>query len=294
MDLQGKNEKIVSQIQNGIGDRHELLSELWTCNLGLVQKIIHHCTGLQKDIDRQDFEDLEQQAFIGIMCAMQKYDPAAGVKFFTYAESYIKKSIYKYYDRNGQALRLPAYMRKRIRQYTQARESLRMKGKTASIENIQELLSWSDNAMRSVVETIRKAEMQSLDYNLNENEKDSVTVLDMIAASENVEEDALSGSYLEGLHSLLQLALGELPNRERTVLQALFFQGLSYKELADCFGCTKQNISKIKGDAYKNIRMGKYGSELLSYLPDRKAKRAKKRIDQDFKELSEDERDLLL
>lgn len=294
MDLQGKNEKIVSQIQNGIGDRQELLSELWTCNLGLVKKIIHHCTGLQKDIDRQDFEDLEQQAFIGIMCAMQKYDPAAGVKFFTYAESYIKKSIYKYYDRNGQALRLPAYMRKRIRQYTQARESLRMKGKAASIENIQELLSWSDNAMRSVVETIRKAEMQSLDYNLNENEKDSVTVLDMIAASENVEEDALSGSYLEGLHSLLQLALGELPNRERTVLQALFFQGLSYKELADCFGCTKQNISKIKGDAYKNIRMGKYGSELLSYLPDRKAKRAKKRIDQDFKELSEDERDLLL
>lgn len=294
MDLQGKNEKIVSQIQNGIGDRQELLSELWTCNLGLVQKIIHRCTGLQKDIDRQDFEDLEQQAFIGIMCAMQKYDPAAGVRFFTYAESYIKKSIYKYYDRNGQALRLPAYMRKRIRQYTQARESLRMKGKAASIENIQELLSWSDNAMHSVVETIRKAEMQSLDCNLNENEKYSVTVLDMIAASENVEEDALSGSYLEGLHSLLQLALGELPNRERTVLQALFFQGLSYKELADCFGCTKQNISKIKGDAYKNIRMGKYGSELLSYLPDRKAKRAKKRIDQDFKELSEDERDLLL
>lgn len=294
MNLQGKNEKIVSQIQNGIGDRQELLSELWTCNLGLVQKIIHRCTGLQKDIDRQDFEDLEQQAFIGIMCAMQKYDPAAGVKFFTYAESYIKKSIYKYYDRNGQALRLPAYMRKRIRQYMQARESLRMKGKAASIEKIQELLSWSDNAMRSVVETIRKAEMQSLDYNLNENEKDSVTVLDMIVASENVEEDALSGSYLEGLHSILQLALGELSHRERTVLQALFFQGLSYKELADCFGCTKQNISKIKGDAYKNIRMGKYGSELLSYLPDRKAKRAKKRIDQDFKELSEDERDLLL
>lgn len=53
MDLQGKNEEIVSQIQNGIGDRQELLAELWTCNLGLVQKIIHRCTGLQKDIDRQ-------------------------------------------------------------------------------------------------------------------------------------------------------------------------------------------------------------------------------------------------
>lgn len=294
MDLQGKNEEIVSQIQNGIGDRQELLAELWTCNLGLVQKIIHQSTGLQRDIHRQDFEDLEQQAFIGIMLATQKYDSAAGVKFFTYAENYIKKSIYKYYDRNGQALRLPAYMRKRIREYTQARESLRMNGKVASIENIQKLLSWSDSAMRSVVETIRKAEMKSLDSYLNEGDKDSGTILDMIEASENVEVDALSTPYLEGLHSIMQLALGELPDRERTVLQALFFQGISHKELANCFECTTQNISKIKGAAYKHIRTGKYASELLSYLPNRKAKRAKKRIEQEFKELTEDERGLLL
>ena len=156
---------------------------------------------------------------------MQKYDPAAGVKFFTYAESYIKKSIYKYYDRNGQALRLPAYMRKRIRQYTQARESLpRMKGKAASIENIQELLSWSDNAMRSVVETIRKAEMQSLDYNLNENEKDSVTVLDMIAASENVEEDALSGSYLR-IACLFTVGSRRITQQRKNGFAGLVFPG---------------------------------------------------------------------
>lgn len=168
MDSVGRNEQIVSQIQSGVGDRQELLTELWVSNMGLVQKIIHQATGLQRNVHRQDFEDLEQQAFIGIMEAVRRYDPAAGVKFFTYAESYIRKSIYKYYDKNGQALRLPAYMRKRIKEYTQAKENLRSKGQSATIENIQKILSWSDNAIRSVVETIRKMEMQSLDSYLNE------------------------------------------------------------------------------------------------------------------------------
>lgn len=38
VDLSGKNEKIVSQLQHDAGDRQELLSELWTNNIGLIQK----------------------------------------------------------------------------------------------------------------------------------------------------------------------------------------------------------------------------------------------------------------
>ena len=94
MDSTGRNEQIVRKIQNNIGDCQELLTELWLANLGLVQKIIHQATGLQRNVHRQDFEDLEQQAFIGLMEAVKRYDPAASVKFFTYAESYIRKSIY--------------------------------------------------------------------------------------------------------------------------------------------------------------------------------------------------------
>lgn len=294
MDSLGKNEKIVSQIQNCTGDRQELLTELWISNLGLVQKIIHQATGLQRDIHRQDFEDLEQQAFIGIMDAVQKYEPAAGVKFFTYAKSYIRKSIYNYYDRNGQALRLPAYMRKRIKEYMQVRENLHMKGKSATIENIQEILSWSDNAMRSVVETIRKMEMQRFDSYLNESDKDSGTVLDMLANSENVCEDALAGSYAEELRTTLQKAMTALPDREQFVLKALFFQGYSEKKLAEHMGCTKQNMSRIKREAFRQIRKGKYGKELIEFLPERAINKAEKRIQDDFKDLNEHERKLLI
>lgn len=67
--MEWDNESIVKQIQSGQGNRQELLERLWTDNLGLIRKIIHRLTGLQYGYppDREDFEDLEQQAFIGIM-----------------------------------------------------------------------------------------------------------------------------------------------------------------------------------------------------------------------------------
>ena len=82
-------------------------------------------------------------------------------------------------------------MRRRIKEYTQVREHLLMNGKAITIENIQAVLSWSDNAMRAVVETIRKMEMQRLDSYLNDSDKDSGTVLDMLASSETADDDAL-------------------------------------------------------------------------------------------------------
>ncbi len=74
--MEWDNESIVKQIQTGQGNRQELLERLWTDNLGLIRKIIHRLTGLQYGYppDREDFEDLEQQAFIGIMDSVQHYD----------------------------------------------------------------------------------------------------------------------------------------------------------------------------------------------------------------------------
>lgn len=71
------NEILVKQIQTGQGKRKELLERLWLDNLPLVQKIIHEMTGLErwKYSDIQDFEDLEQQAFLGILESIGKYEP---------------------------------------------------------------------------------------------------------------------------------------------------------------------------------------------------------------------------
>lgn len=294
--MEWDNESIVKQIQNGQGNRNELLEKLWTDNLSLIRKIIHELTGLDRGnwSDRQDFEDLEQQAFIGIMESVQRYDSTKGIKFFSFAVYYIRLSVYRYYDRSGQLLRIPAYMRKRIRDFMREKERLREKGHTVTDEMVQEQLGMSDNAIREILKTIQKLEMQRLDSYLNENDRESGTILDMIASAENISEAAMESVHDRELHALLRSSLQELPETERQVLNARHFQRLNVRQIACHLNCTPQYVSKLAKTAYKRIRTGKYGTELATFLPERASHRAEKRIQDEFKELSEQERDLLI
>lgn len=293
---QWDNESIVIQIQTGQGNREELLERLWADNLGLVRKIIHRLTGLQYGYppDKEDFEDLEQQAFIGILESVRYYDSSREEKFFSFAQHYIRKSVYRYYDKSGQALRIPAYMRKHIRDYMREKDRLRENGEPATNEILQERLQLSDKTFETTLRAIQKLELQRLDSYLNESDKESGTVLDMIAGNENTSETALASSYDTDLKALLRSALQELPETERQVLNARHFQRMNVRQIASNLNCTPQYVSKLTQTAYKRIRTGKYASEFLTFLPQRATLRARKRIREEFKDLSEQERDLLI
>ena len=294
--MEWDNESIVKQIQAGQGSRNELLERLWTDNLSLIRNIIHKLTGLDywKWSDRQDFEDLEQQTFIGLLESIRHYDSTRGEKFFTFAIYYIRLSVYRYYDFSGQLLRIPAYMRKRIRDFIGERDRLREKGLPATDEMIQERLGLTDRAFREMLRAIQKLELQRLDSYLNESDGQSGTILDMIASIEDTSETAMESVYDRELHELLRSALQELPEPERNVLIARHYQRHNTKHIASEMNCTRQNVSRLAKSAYEKIRIGKYGKELATFLPERASRLAEKRIQDEFKELSEQERKLLI
>lgn len=290
--MEWDNETIVRQIQTRQGNRNELLEKLWNDNIRLIRKIIHEMTGLDRDkwSDRQDFEDLEQQAFIGLLDSVHRYDITKGIKFFSFAPHYIRLSIYRYYDQSGQTLRIPAYMRHNVRAYLQERE----RQKTATDKSIQETLGMSDKSFQETVKTVQKMELIRLDNYLNDSDKESGTLLDMLASTENVSETALSGSYNRELHNLLRSALGELPEKERQAIIARHYARHNTGHIANEMNCSRQNVSRLIKSGYKRIRTGKYATELLTFLPERAISHAQKRIQDDFKELSQQERDLLI
>ncbi len=294
--MEWDNESIVIQIQNGKGNRNELLEKLWLNNLGLIRKIIHQLTGLQYGYppDREDLEDLEQQAFLGILESVKHYDSTRKIKFFTFAQAYIRTSVYRYYDRSGQSLRIPAYMRKHIRDYLREMDRLRENGQPATNEILQERLRLSDRAFDSMLRTIQKLKLQSLDSYLNESDRESGTLLDMIAGNENTTDTALASSYDSDLKDLLRSALQELPEMERQILIARHFQRMNTRYIASLMKCTPQYVSKTAKTAYQRIRTGKYGRELATFLPECASHRAERLIQDEFKELSEQERNLLI
>lgn len=108
------NEEIVKRIQEGENQK-ENLSLLWECNQGLIDSIVRSLTGLQPY--EEGFEDAKQQSYFGLLETAERYRPESGAKFFSYAGGRIKKAIYRYYASTGYAVRVPEYLRYRMKRY---------------------------------------------------------------------------------------------------------------------------------------------------------------------------------
>ena len=106
------NDELLMRLRSA-GDSSEVMARLWENNQGLIRMIVHNVTGLTER--EEGFEDMVQQSYFGFASAAESYDPASGVEFSTYAANRVKWSLCRYYERNGYTVRVPAYMRRRIR-----------------------------------------------------------------------------------------------------------------------------------------------------------------------------------
>ena len=291
-----ENEIIVKMLQDRQGDQQQLLEMLWKQNVSLVRKIIQESTGIERW--NQDFEDLEQQAFLGILESISRYDFSQGNRFFTYATHYIVKSLRKYYDRYCQSLRIPPAMRAKIKSYMRAREELQASGQVTTDKALMESLGMSEQEFRNVSDSIQKVGLVSLDSRREENDKDSGTLLDMVSDPSQNTESASDSVYLQELHNTLTAALGTLSIRECEIIYARFYKGQTLEEIGDTLHCSKGNIDCHIQNAFRKLRRGKYGKELASFLPDQQERRAIRNINRESERktagLSEQEKDLLL
>ena len=259
------NETLAVKIRCGDGDRKELLEELWRNNERLVHKIVHGLTGLDswKAEDRQDFEDMEQQAFIGITEAAGSFDEGQGVKFFTWAAPYIKKSIYQYHDSGGYRVRIPAYLRRRMKLY--AKEKALMEGagqRNISPDEIMDRMGLVPAARKSLMDAMQAAFVSSLDETIENRDGDRQSLLDTLAG----DGDMAGEVYYRELHDTMRSALSRLPEREREIVTAVYYQGHSPNYVARVMGCSRQNIDQRLKNAYVHLRHGKYGRKLASFL----------------------------
>ena len=136
------------------------------------------------------------------------------------------------------------------------------------------------------------------EFRLEENDKDSGTLLDMVSDPSQNTESASDSVYLQELHNTLTAALGTLSIRECEIIYARFYKGQTLEEIGDTLHCSKGNIDCHIQNAFRKLRRGKYGKELASFLPDQQERRAIRNINRESERktagLSEQEKELLL
>jgi RNA polymerase sigma factor (sigma-70 family) len=290
------NDELLMRLRSA-GDSSEVMARLWENNQGLIRMIVHNVTGLTER--EEGFEDMVQQSYFGFASAAESYDPASEVEFSTYAANRVKWSLCRYYERNGYTVRVPAYMRRRIRDCAERKRQMEAEtGRAVTYAAALEAMGLSPAAVAGTLAAFQKLETVSME-STGGGDGEGLSLLDRLAAGENVEDAAISQEWHRELHEMLFKALGDLPEDSRRLIVQRYFQGVSAARLAEQIGCTRQTVFIRQQAAFQAIRAGRYGPELAEFMPNEwKRAQAERYIQMDRAklaqlQLSDSERGLL-
>lgn len=259
-----RNDELLAQLRSD-GDSGEVMVKLWENNRGLIKLVVRNVTGLTER--EEGFEDMVQQSYFGFAYAVKSYDPACGTEFSTYASNCVKWSLCRYYERNGYAVRIPAYMRRRIKECAEIKRQMEENThRSVSYSAALEAMGLSPAAVAGTLAAFQRLETVSMDY-AGGSDGEGLSLLDMLASGENVEDTAICRQWHKELHEVLFKALGELSEDSRSLIVRRYFHGVSSAKLARELGCTRQTVSMRQQTAFREIRTGKHGRELAEFMP---------------------------
>lgn len=193
-------------------------------------------------------EDLISTGIIGLINAIDSFDPKFNVKLKTYAEHKIRGAIL---DSLRGMDGVPPHKRKRLKQMQAAMETVEQRLQRAPLEEeIAAELGISLKDYQDALLELRGITVGSLDA--TPNEEDSRNLLYYLADR----EDQSPARLLERseLEKLIQEGLNKMPKVERLVLDLYYRQGQNIREIAPILDLHITRISQIKAQAVLRLR----------------------------------------
>ena len=190
-------------------------------------------------------DDLFQVGCIGLLKAINNFDPDQNVKFSTYGVPMICGEIRRYL-RDYASVRVSRSIRDTAYRVLQCKERLQLKlGREATLEEIAADLQIPLGAVSEAMDAISAP--VSLYEPVHSDSGDPITVMDQISDPKNSDE-----RWLERL--ALRDAMAELGQREKQILSLRYYDGKTQVEVAKTVGISQAQVSRLEKAALKRLR----------------------------------------
>lgn len=197
----------------------------------------------------EPIEDLTQVAHIGLLKAVDRFDPTRGIQFTTYATVTIVGEVKRHFRDKFWTVRVPRRLRELNNSLMKSVESLSQRlGRSPTIPEIAEETGVPFEDVVEAFELGRAYNPASLDAELAEGDEDHGTSLMDYLGGEDPEL-----IRLEDRHTL-EDALRSLPERQHEILRLRYYEGMSQADIARKLGISQMHVSRIQREALKRLR----------------------------------------
>jgi RNA polymerase sigma factor for flagellar operon FliA len=197
-----------------------------------------------------DLDDLHNTGVIGLMDAIEKYDPDKNCKFKTYAEFRIKGAIL---DQLRSLDWVPRSIRQKSRRLEQAYVEIEQRlGRSATELEVASSLGLDMDEFHFLLNQVRGISMVNLDELRSSGESDQPQAGDIF---EDVKaENPFTSLKSRELRQAVAECISNLPEKERLVISLYYYEDLNMKEIGNVLGITESRVCQIHTKAVGRLR----------------------------------------
>jgi RNA polymerase sigma-B factor len=187
----------------------------------------------------EPFDDLLQVASLGLIKAIDRFEPGRGTKFTSYAAPTILGELKRHFRDKGWSLHVPRDLQERTLAVSRETEALSKRlGRSPKVREVAEGLGCSIEEVLEAQEAAASYEAASLDTPATRDDEDSAPLVDLLgevdSAYDLVEERQAIANTWEAL-----------PDVERQVLELRFVNDLTQREIGERIGYSQMHVSRL-------------------------------------------------
>ena len=186
-------------------------------------------------------EDLYQVASLGLIFAVERFDPSKGYEFSSFATPTIMGELKRYFRDKGWVIRVPRRIQNLYKKINNAKKVLPQElQRTPTVKDIADYLGEDEETILETMEASKVYSPQSLDmkYQVQKGES-SIDLADMIG-EEDINFDSVE------LSDLIEKSTARLNDLEKEILQLRYYEGRTQIDIAETLDISQMTVSRIE------------------------------------------------